>query len=794
MVGRLRLLILFLLRVAVARASGAQAASVRLSLAAWSDSLARIADPSALPRASLASRTTGDAGDLRLAAYQLREGELTNDANLLQRVLIRLDAVAAAHRDWPAPEVLIARAFRTLSDSNAPMKFSAGLIPGASYAEAMWRHLQYAFAVDPAFEPARAFALDVLTAEGDRTLRGEERAVLRKLLASAHPEADAYLVAGRDARDRLRYDSALVWFDQALASGGDRSVLGLERARTLKALGRDTAAGLAYWNGLDHLTPAGRVAYRVDFAWIRTPDEMRAFDAVAGDSLGHWVKHFWAERDAESAGVAGAELQEHLRRWVYAFAHYRVEIPWRRNQFNRVEYGFEGLDYCVGNDSMLYDLLAAERVAYPHDVRHREALLDHRGLIYLRHGAPFRSIGSQGILFDSDTMHAGSAPAPDSLPTFAEEGYCIKNGFDTGTGWAIGPNEAWMYWIDGGWRILNFRGSCALGTYGATTLTSYLPVSNSTIGDWLARAPLSPEYHDAAMRIYIDLSTPQRHEPETCQPEVRTVIASSRTDAAVAVRRDSYTPRIARPWNAVIQAFAVGSARDHDGEILVTFAIPVDSLHRVIGSDGTPVYPVRTRLSGFDRASGQTFTIDTVRDFAAPPAGTAHRDAYLTGSFTIPAASGDWVVGARMNQGVDSIGTFAEAPSLVIPAGDTLAMSDVVSGVAGGFAWNAPDRAVFPVNALGAWRAGSSAELYFELRGLDAGVGYHTVIELRTLDARSRDLIRIESSDRATGPTTTVRKTLGLALVKPGDYRLTVTITAGTRSVTRDRRILIVRK
>ena len=60
---------------------------------------------------------------------------------------------------------------------------------------------------------------------------GAERTMIGTLLAH-DPEADALLVAGRDLRNRQRYDSALAMFDRSLAAGGDKSRLQLERARS----------------------------------------------------------------------------------------------------------------------------------------------------------------------------------------------------------------------------------------------------------------------------------------------------------------------------------------------------------------------------------------------------------------------------------------------------------------------------------------------------------------------------------------------------------------------------------
>ena len=375
-----------------------------------------------------------------------------------------------------------------LSQEDAPVVASAGLHLGESHVEAAWRHLREALVIEPGFEPARRLALRILVPQGDRQLRPDERAGLAVLLRRPEPEPDALLVWGRALRSRGRNDSALVAFDRALATGGDRSVLNLERARTLRAVDDTAAARVAYWDGLDHVTPAGRQLYRMDLAWMLDPDSLTSFYNAPDDSLPVWMRRFWAERDAAAANLPGERLEEQLRRWVYVFAHFRVEDPWRRNQFhNQIEMLFEGISACVSNDKALYDLMVREQPSLPGDVRHREPLLDHWGLIYMHHGPPVKVAYGVGHPQVADTLSfgtpsddlsdsAGSATAGgglDAPPPHPE--------FDVGKS-PIGINESWLYWIDGAWRVLNFRGSEAFGSYAATTLSSYLPVGPATIG------------------------------------------------------------------------------------------------------------------------------------------------------------------------------------------------------------------------------------------------------------------------------------------------------------------------
>lgn len=785
----------------------AQSPAERAMLARWDDSVSHLSSSAALDRfASPAPKGSTGANDLRIALVQLRRAALTQDRQLVELALIRLDAVSHSHRDWPWPGYLLARAFYALSDSGAEFKLSAGAEEGEQYIDAAMRHLAAAIKADPEMPEARRLALDVLVPEGDRELRAPEQAMLRALLARRDPEADALLVEGRRLRTALKYDNALAFFDRSLAAGGDKSRLQLERARTLQALGDSAGAGLAYWRGVEQLTPIGRESYRHDLAWILAPDTLTQFDKLPADSVSPWLRDFWVRRDAEAANAFGERLIEHLRRWNYAMEHFRVLHPERRNQFARVETMFEGLDPCVKGDASLYELLAHEQPAFRGDPRHREPLLDHRGLVYLHHGSPYRVVYSglsprepEGFALTNpsptdlqlDQMVAkipehflGCSPGPPNR--FRQKpGERVPPLRDVPVVDSAGPNESWLYWFAGRWRVLNFRASCAFGLDRASTLTSYLPVTAVDVS-WAARLDLTPEYHAAAMSL---LHSGSQLMP-SCWDGVPEMIAVSRADADVVTRTDSHTPFVPRPWNAVIQAFGLGAGADQNGEALVTFAIPFDSLHSTRATDGTRTYDVAARIVGYDHNTGQTFAVDTLRRIPAPRTAVGPQG-HLSGWFEFSLDPGDWQIAVRMRQPGDSIGAYSVLPHVQIDAAAALMLSDIVTGAANGAAWPAPDGVTFPVAVLGAWPAGGTADVYYEVRGLRANDDYRTVITVSDADEKSKEVVRIEATDRATGPTTTVRKSLGLAQLKPGSYRIAVSVSYGAETAVRTRELLI---
>jgi hypothetical protein len=466
-----------------------------------------------------------------------------------------------------------------------------------------------------------------------------------------------------------------------------------------------------------------------------------------------------------------------------------------------VEYSFEGLDKCVANDAALYQLLARQQPSYRDDLRLREPLLDHRGLIYLRHGTPFRTIAGPTHALEADLENpisvaapppagigAGAAPV-DSAADELFDKECLAHPKFNGVVRVIGPNDSWLYWFDGTWRLINFRASCALGLHSATTLTGYLPVTaGASLGVYLARAAIMPEYADAAKRIQLH-QWGRQPTPISCQPQVLAVINKSRDDARVATHLDTDTPPIIRPWNSIVQMFALGHAREGTGIALVSFALSGPELRADSIADGKFTYPIAFRIVAFQHASGRMITIDTVRHFTLDRPLRAGQS--IVAFFEVPVGAGAWQVAVRANQGDDSSGVYAMKRDLRVDGGDEYSLSDIVIGRDGAPTWQATDGAAFPLNALGAYAAGGTAELYYEVHGLRAGDGYRTAILVRSPNAGAKDDIRILSTDRATGLVTHVRRSLGLQQLKPGAYRLIVTITTRGRQATRERLLLV---
>jgi hypothetical protein len=280
------------------------------------------------------------------------------------------------------------------------------------------------------------------------------------------------------------------------------------------------------------------------------------------------------------------------------------------------------------------------------------------------------------------------------------------------------------------------------------------------------------------------------NDPPGCWNEIRAADDRSRADAILAVHEDSDSPPLLHRWQSVIQMFGLGDNRTERSKALLSFALGGDSLRADTLADRSALYQLHFRAVAWDEGSGQTITLDTTRRFVrdnAFPTGDG-----LVAFLEMPLPPGDWQVGVRATQRGDSSGAYALRRDLHI-GGGAVSLSDIVLGINGVPAWTATDGKPFPVNAMAAWPVGSSAEMFFEVQGLADNDSYRTTIEVKPLDPKLKESISIGSNDRAGGPITHVRKSLGLERLPPGQYQLVVTVEAGRQRASRTQLITIAK-
>jgi hypothetical protein len=769
----------------------AQTPSESTALAAWNDSLRAAATPAAVERLAPRAGDGDGVEGLRKALLALRRGEVRRDRGQFDQALMVADWVGNAHHDaWAWPHYIVARAAMAMDTAGWFPIEDDGIEQGETFEQAFWRSVRQTLHIDPDFPGLQRWILPTLVAGGDRLLRSDQLAVVQRVVSRRDPDPDALLVWGRYLRAERDYLDALTTFNMALARGGDTMRLDLERARTLRALHDSIGAGWAYWDGLRHITPVGRRFYRFDLAWIVSADSLKAFDRVPDDSLAWWLHRFWDERDVAAVQPVGSRLSEQLRRWGVAYARYRVKSPWRHLMYDSPDIFIDNAP-CVHRDSRFYDEAWALRPSLPGDIRSREWLLDQRGIIYLRHGEPIAQFGGiEPPLNREDFADGPDYDAPDTSRVWSHWARGAKVATfmaDTGMGGVpfgelMGHTESWLYIIGNDQRVLNFRGSAAIGSYDATTLASYLPYSPAS---WLLLSGTLQVYHAAAVRIVHELLNPHVGavpDPPTCWNPVRTAIARSRVDADSAIHNDTDSPPVLHPWAFNIRMFALGQARDSSGQALIVMAFGGDSLRGQTTPSGT-IYPIHLVIEAWNHQTGEMVRVDTVRVAASRTSLTA--DSRLVMTQSLPLSAGDWEVGLTADQGNPQVGAYTLRRDVRVDSGVAPALSDIVTGVTGAPSWLATDGAAFPINVFDRWPSGSSIETYYEVRGLPAGTPYQTTVEVEPIGNGKGPTLRIATSDRSTAEIDYIRRSVGTERLLPGEYRLTVTVRAGQRHATR---------
>jgi hypothetical protein len=201
------------------------------------------------------------------------------------------------------------------------------------------------------------------------------------------------------------------------------------------------------------------------------------------------------------------------------------------------------------------------------------------------------------------------------------------------------------------------------------------------------------------------------------------------------------------------------------------------------------VYPVHLRLSASAADGRSIASVDTTRYFVTPK--KLGKGRYLTGFLSLPVPPGTWQASLSVADSAERIGTALRLDSLEVPALNSgeLTMSDLVLGqLPAPLTWHTNGQAL-PLNPLNAWPEHGRLTLFYQLGGLRPGSSYRTAIEFLQKD-QVRLAVRFEED--AAGPRQAVQRTIALADLKRGDYRLVVTVSdAAGGTVRREQRVAV---
>ncbi|MCZ6754205.1 MAG: hypothetical protein O7E49_02725 [Gemmatimonadetes bacterium] len=707
--------------------------------------------------------------DLRKGLFLLRQGEIEGNQDLFDRALHQFEWATGSATDWPYPRYGMALSLFGMKrygfqDRGVTQKAMADY---TAFYQGGERALQHSWQNDSTFRPMTDLLMDLMDAEGERVQQPWRIRALeaRRNMAGA-PDPRVELLLGRAYRRDGNLSEALLAFEFYQALDGNPAVAALERARTLSGMGEEGAATAAYQAGLWQVDSVGRAFYRADLEWITTFDELAAFDAVADDSIASWVKGFWTLLDAEELRAPGERLREHLRRWHVVHQEFRVTRPWQRAFLNPPLIMVMGP--CTQERPRTIDELEFPNPSRPDDMRAMEPILDHRAVIYMRHGAPIYAVWQASDSTDQDLLVRYPMVVRGTIKKDV---------------------EGWVYLIDGEYRIFHFTNSQALG-FGTSINTVFLPADY-----FRALARVVGQYNTAAAAtdraLWLGVDGATSAVPYRCQRRIGNIAGRIQEDMEIGVQTESYTLLFPEAFEPTVQAFGLpGVEGDEDGTILVVFAVPLERL--TVGSlpSGARTVSLRFRLSAINSVSKAVVWIDSTRTFLLE--GPVDPDTKVTGFMEMPAPEGSYGIRVALQTPDSLVGSVVVLPTPVSVWGmsDSLRLSSLVTGRQdANLTWTYRGQTVV-LNPLNTYYPNGTANLFYVLDGLVPGNAYRTTITLQRWDD-DEDIISLSFEETAAAAREYHRRDIILTDLASGRYRVRLTLldVASNSTVTQEQAI-----
>src|SRR5881398_135969 len=744
------LIVLLALSIPPAKGLSAQLPAERAAIEALRDSLAHVTDSLSLKGLEAATIQVAKQHrddplvHVRLGFIAHRLGEIANTKSHYDDAAGEFEWAAELRPGWPYPWYGLGLAELAQGEHAVIEIENLRQQLGKDYLSKAARALARATQADASFAQA---SIDLANAALAQRIQPRLEVALQAVrLAAASPaggNAQIQLARGRVEREVGEADSALVAFQAYLRVGGDSGLGLLELARTYYYAQRPTEGWRIYFAGARLArSPEALALYRADLSVVAHHDELAPFDGFTSPApRAAWLERFWLQRDVAEARDPGERLAEHYRRWFYAWHNFRLVSRHRH-----------------------YDI--TERY------RSDQGEFDDRGIIYLRHGQP------------------------DKVATYP---------------WVPGrlePNETWLYHRPGGDLVFHFvaredvqdyklveslADALTAGFGGALALQGRRDLLDHTTSELFAsRSDISP--------IYARLANPLGSA--TVGGTLATERDLGQRSIALGTNTDSYHRTFAEPLETVASEFVAGARPGPGQELHVVFAIPAPRLVPVAEA-GRVTYGLTFRLFVSDSSDSLVARLDTTRVFTASQ--PLRAGAYLTGQLALPVPPGRYRYRLLVAEPGREAGDLVTRDSIAVGSldGARFAASDLVLGRQGsGLAWT-PGPDTVPLNPLGRFPEGGSAELYYEVYGLAPGSSYHTVVRLEREGRRSlfhrlfgggQTPVLFEFDAPADGPVTRVRRALDLRDASKGSYVLAVEIRdpATATSLVRRRQFVIV--
>ncbi|MES1259085.1 MAG: hypothetical protein ABUL71_00725, partial [Gemmatimonadota bacterium] len=645
-----------------------------------------------------------------------------------------------------------------------------------------------ALELDTTFRAAAlALAAAPIGREGPTRL-GDRLDMLRRRKALL--DGPALYQAGLVEREAGHPDIAVFYDRDALRRGDvDSGLVELAMARDLYASGNPNEGRAMLVASAGDSTAAARSAFRREFEWVATPDELKTWDSLPPPARPDWVADFWAQRDVRDGRAPGERLVEHYRRMEFAYKTYRITLPQAggRNKAATASKTVDmaAIDYMNFVAQHQYTIADTSEANVTLDVYNRlsgdaevsgsrspfkvfaspQALIDDRGVVYIRQGAPDASAhttrgeslemwvydrpGTPLVLSFKEIDFDGQAGASQLVPTLLTENPLLRDQ---------------LCYLKA--SICSANADPSIPTL---TTTARDPATGGSVG--AARTAVGRGGNAAA----VARAEQQRMNSGAL---LRNEVAQGKEAIATATTTDAFPQHFTKSVAPAVQIYGLDKATGGSPRLVATFAIPATDLDwsSPPAANGRAVYPVRIQLLAASRANGTEYHLDTLRRLTTPKPLVAGQ--FLIGYVELPLPPGTYATSVTITQ-EDGRGAIANLGQVVLPGGKaTLSASDLVLGRdSGSVRWNSGSTEV-AFNPLNSYRNSENAEVYFQLSGMVAGEAYETKFEFfRSSDDPKRAArLTIAFPMNASQSRMEISRNLGLKNLDPGQYRVKLTV------------------
>jgi tetratricopeptide (TPR) repeat protein len=655
--------------------------------------------------------------ELDLARSLIDSGAVEHKPDQLERALNLLEPILLAWHGSAEAWYQAGRARYYLAVLGAATRTHQRRLLGMSYAQRAIAALREALRRDP--ECAEAAAL---LADGRlRTLAGitdaDDISTIRQATPLTSQNPDALIARARLELAQGEADSAIMAARRVIAVGGDSGLGLLTLARAQLLAGRLAMGETTWFRGLTAArSDSARHEYRQDIAWLASDAEMASFDSTPWGDRPAGAPKFWERRALADFSSVGERFAEQERPNRFALKEFALRL--HKRDFNKAT--------PYGSD---------------------QALVDDRGVIYIRHGPPTRIVRS-----GKETVQE-----------------C--------------PVRSWLY-EDGPDRgmVVSFRPFFTL-TRSPRVFCAYNDFKLVPGGVWAGANAAKLADFDSLYSRWLN-----EHRPLHRATLSRALVAESMNDLVLAATTDAYPLHFEHTLGAVVRGYGLA------GPARLLFALGVLPANAAaITIAGRPALPLRLRVTALPADHGAPLAFDTTLVYDASR--SLRPDQWIAGAVSFPVPPGEYEVRWVLTGADPTAGSTGLQLGIDVPA--PIAGRPTVSALLLGtpnteLRWPTP-AGPFPLSASNAYRVGDDMEVFLEAQDLPSGAPVMVRTRIEPADGAKGRSVTTQVTEHADGTSLAVRLSLHLSELEPGYFRLTVELGgASIRSVSRSQPFWVV--